>query len=445
MKKIVFLIISSFLPTFLTESCSYMDLPPYAYFLQKCGNNVQDNCYIGCLPRFDPIGSCYRVCQDNGTWSGIRPQCLNLRINCPSIEPPTNGEFVNGCLFVAGSTCIFRCDPGFNLVGDNSIYCRNTSQWSAAAPICQKTDQQPVTCSKLIPPINGKFVLNNCSNMVGSTCQVICDNNYQIVGNSLIKCQTGGTWSSSLPLCKPSNCLTINPPPNGALSGQCAPGILGQRCSFLCNTGFTFSGVESLICQSDGKWSSDPLNNKCQPRFCPALSPPKFGATSGSCAPGVIGKPCNFICYSGYILIGESKSMCLPNARWSNKINAYCQQSACPALRPPINGGFSGSCSPGYFGRMCIFYCKERYDLLGFSNATCLENGQWNRSPPKCEESGCGNLKAPYGGLFINDCEGCPTRCPGKPGQTCKLLCSEGFKLLGSGKSINLKNISIIS
>ena len=31
----------------------------------------------------------------------------------------------------------FTCNPGYNLIGDNSTFCQSNGTWSKPAPICQ--------------------------------------------------------------------------------------------------------------------------------------------------------------------------------------------------------------------------------------------------------------------------------------------------------------------
>lgn len=134
----------------------------------------------------------------------------------------------------------------------------------------------------------------------------------------------------------------------------------------------------------------------------------------------------NYNCYPPFTLMGSRQRVCLPNARWSGEVPA-CVKGTIYNWWPPspilgmnkkphntvtvrvcsyfrsayLHTGRTGSvrCSPppkllqGYHkpapasagGAETIeFFCNKPYILSGNHHSTCLSNGSWSSSPPKC-------------------------------------------------------------
>lgn len=51
-----------------------------------------------------------------------------------------------------------------------------------------------------------------------------------------------------------SSCSSLSIPTHGQMSGQCSPGIVGQKCVFNCIPGYKLKGQRWLTCQADGEW-----------------------------------------------------------------------------------------------------------------------------------------------------------------------------------------------
>lgn len=57
--------------------CPSLAIPNNGYFVQstECGNTVNAACGARCKSGYQLIGSSIRLCQENGTWSGIETEC----------------------------------------------------------------------------------------------------------------------------------------------------------------------------------------------------------------------------------------------------------------------------------------------------------------------------------------------------------------------------------
>ena len=62
-----------------------------------------------------------------------------------------------------------------------------------------------------------------------------------------------------LPYCHSSDCGSIPDPANGMISAKSGTTV-GKTVQFSCNLGYDLIGVETIICEDDGRWSdSAPL------------------------------------------------------------------------------------------------------------------------------------------------------------------------------------------
>ncbi|RWR98882.1 P-selectin-like isoform X1, partial [Dinothrombium tinctorium] len=420
---------------------------------------LNDVCYIKCNSGFDIVGSYSRTCTQAGTWSDNDALCLNKYYVCPKINAPANGKIASSCFNYAGGVCKFECNPGFKLVGSKTTVCTISNTWTENVPVCES-----VNCPQIKAPENGQIVGNVCPSTEGSSCQFQCNNGFQLVGQSYIKCEKV-KWSSSVPKCEPL-CPTLNPPRNGFISGNCT-GITNEKCKFSCLNGFNLYGASSVTCLPNGQWSSNVPS--CQRPMCPDINPIKHGMISGRCSFASNGAKCNFFCLPSYRLVGVKQVTCV-GQNWSS-VFPSCVPITCPLLQPPERGKFIGSCVKNPLGSSCTFTCDIGYILVGQRTIKCTANG-WSAPPPTCKEVTCPSIKEFKNGFtkvgnstLICQADGkwtspqptcAPIKCPSlitpisgsmtgtcsgeiSSGQICSFSCNSCYNLVGL-KSLTCEN-----
>ncbi|NXW57540.1 CR1 protein, partial [Eurystomus gularis] len=92
-----------------------------------------------CQPGFSLLGDPSVRCTASGNWSLPYPRCAVLL--CP---PPPNIDKGNHNsqdldVFPAGMVVNYSCDPGYSLLGEASIYCTDSGNWSLPLPRCAGT------------------------------------------------------------------------------------------------------------------------------------------------------------------------------------------------------------------------------------------------------------------------------------------------------------------
>uniref|UniRef100_A0A2K6T4V6 p-selectin n=1 Tax=Saimiri boliviensis boliviensis TaxID=39432 RepID=A0A2K6T4V6_SAIBB len=170
--------------------------------------NVGSTCHFSCNKGFKLEGPNNVECTISGRWSATPPTCKGIasvstpEVQCPALTTPGQGTmFCRHHLGTFGfdTTCYFGCNAGFTLIGDSTLSCRPSGQWTAVTPECRA-----VKCSEL--QVNKPIVMN-CSNLwgnfsYGSICSFHCLEGQLLNGSAQTACQENGHWSTTVPTCK---------------------------------------------------------------------------------------------------------------------------------------------------------------------------------------------------------------------------------------------------
>uniref|UniRef100_A0A8C3N918 Sushi, von Willebrand factor type A, EGF and pentraxin domain-containing protein 1 n=1 Tax=Geospiza parvula TaxID=87175 RepID=A0A8C3N918_GEOPR len=273
------------------------------------------------------------TCQEDGQWS---PQ----RISCGPPDMIENGS-VQGEEFLFGSEVFYSCDPGFELQGPSRRICHVDRKWSPSAPTCIQT-----RCKIPVSLLNGKAIYEN--NTVGSTVTYLCERGYSLEGEPAAECTRDGRWSNPLPLCKPNPCPVPFIIPENALLSE-VDFHVGQNVSIRCREGYQLKGQSVITCNADETWT--PATAKCEKISCGPPVHVENALIRGSFYQ--YGDMITYSCYSGYMLEGPLRSICLENGTWTTPptCKAVCRF-------PCQNGGIcerpnACSCPDGWMGRLC--------------------------------------------------------------------------------------------
>ncbi|XP_070569942.1 uncharacterized protein [Ptychodera flava] len=92
-----------------------------------------DELYIGCEDGYSLTENYSTVtCQDNGTWDSTIPSCL--AVQCSQPDDVENAE-QEGNIFTFNNSVIFKCNDGYDVVGDDVIICQANGTWTKL-PVC---------------------------------------------------------------------------------------------------------------------------------------------------------------------------------------------------------------------------------------------------------------------------------------------------------------------
>ncbi|XP_026709917.1 P-selectin isoform X1 [Athene cunicularia] len=390
--------------------------------------SYNSTCVFRCQEGFEQRGADTLRCLPSQQWSADTPTCT--AISCPVLSAPDQGELNCSHLygdFTFGSKCAFSCQTGFALTGPESRECTATGTWTGDSPHCEA-----VACPVLSVPDQGEL---NCSHLhgdftFGSRCAFSCQTGFALMGPESRECTATGTWTGDTARCKAIACLALSAPDQGELNCSHLYGdfTFRSKCAFSCQTGFALMGPESRECTATGTWTGD--SPHCEAISCPVLSAPDQGELNCSHLHGdfTFGSTCAFSCQTGFVLMGPESRKCTATGTWTGD-NPRCKAITCPVLSAPDQGELNCSHLHGdfTFGSTCAFSCQTGFVLMGPESRKCTATGTWTGDNPRCKAITCPVLSAPdQGELNCSHLHGDFTF-----GSTCAFSCQTGFVLMG--------------
>ena len=67
-----------------------------------------------------------------------------LVVDCGNPGSPAHGNRDSSNVFTYDASASFTCDPGYELVGEQSIKCQGDGTWSSSIPVCRREWTVPV-------------------------------------------------------------------------------------------------------------------------------------------------------------------------------------------------------------------------------------------------------------------------------------------------------------
>ncbi|CAK8679859.1 unnamed protein product [Clavelina lepadiformis] len=411
--------------TAILPTCpTFKDMPNA---LVDCTQGVQvgTTCRVSCGPGFGLIGNDELRCKQDEEGKVVWDfQWPTCERECPEIPPIENGliECLDGK--VLGATCSFNCRRDFDLVGKYEATCIEKDGQVA-------WDTSPADCQKICSEIGdfptGTVACTN-SNFLGTVCTYDCENGFVLAGQRQIECTASAdgiaAWSGAAPMCT-KFCPVLNID-NGFV--ECDDSEkLDSVCRFSCEELYTLNGARATACVDsifgDAGWSN--ATPVCE-KYCPQIELDNGNWVCTSITPSV-DTLCIFSCDDNYQLVGTRVASCQDNdkgmAAWSE------DPPLCKKLCPSLSFA-SGSltCSGGHVGAVCNFECPPTKVLLGRESAICIENdagvATWSTSPPICEKH-CRRFTLASG----------KAQCSSEiytSSTLCEFTCDPGYGLIGS-------------
>ncbi|KAM9717511.1 LOW QUALITY PROTEIN: sushi, von Willebrand factor type A, EGF and pentraxin domain-containing protein 1 [Menidia menidia] len=237
---------------------------------------------FSCLPGFLLKGDSTQTCQEDKTWSGTRPVCVEAG-GC--LPPPLlmHGS-VHEHSLSTGRALEFQCQPGYSLMGEQLVVCMGGAAWSSAFPSCQR-----VSCGPPLHVANG--VVRGAVFQFGDQAVYSCFGGFVMEGVGRSRCQENGTWTPP-PTCRAACWL---PCQNGGVCQRpnvcsCPEGWMGRLCE---------DPICILPCLNGGRCVA-PYSCECLP-----------GWTGSRCHSAV----CSTACQNGGRCIRPNRCSCSPG--WS--------------------------------------------------------------------------------------------------------------------------------
>ncbi|XP_017163010.1 CUB and sushi domain-containing protein 3-like isoform X2 [Poecilia reticulata] len=202
-----------------------------------------------CSPGYELSFPAILTCVSNGTWSGMLPQCLPKFCGDPGTPV---GGFREGRSFIYQSEVSFSCSPPLILVGTATRLCENDGTWSGTQPRC--IEPTKTSCDNPGTPRYGSLN-RTFGFKVGSVVSFQCQSGHLLQGSSSRTCQPDLTWTGTQPECIPHACKQPESPLHVDVVGMDLPGFgytLVYSCQ---RGYFLAGGSEHRVCKSDGTWT----------------------------------------------------------------------------------------------------------------------------------------------------------------------------------------------
>ncbi|KAM5202001.1 complement receptor type 2-like isoform 2-T2 [Hipposideros larvatus] len=316
---------------------------------------------------------------------------------CPPPPHIHHGNYnkIDKEFFPTGQEVSYNYEPGYTLIGANSMQCISLGIWSQTAPKCKG-----ITCDPPPPIKNGRNSYVSGPIPLNSVVRYSCPTAFRLIGERILFCisndQVKGIWSKAAPICEyyNRNSICAEPiVPGGYKDKRSRPAYRhGDSVTFTCYTNFTMKGNKTVWCQANSTWGPTPLPT-CESDFpleCPPLPMiPNGNHTGKNAGPFISGMSVTYSCEPGYLLVGQKTISCLSSGKW-NAISPTCEEARCKPPGPLLNGQMKGPSSLRV-GETVNFSCDKGYRLQGQPSSQCVIAGQkalWTKMPV-CEGITC--------------------------------------------------------
>ncbi|XP_059136210.1 complement component receptor 1-like protein isoform X3 [Peromyscus eremicus] len=203
------------------------------------------------------------ICQQNSDWTSAEDMCI--RKSCETPKDLQNGIVHVHTDIRFGSSINYTCNPGYYLIGSSSAVCVISDQivaWDNEAPICQMK-----SCGVFLEQLPNGRVLFPLNPQLGAKVSFVCNEGFQLKGNSASHCVLSGrdsVWDSHVPVCEKVICSLPQYMSGVWKELKIKEYYYENNVTLECEDGYTLEGSSQSQCQSDASW--DPPLAKCVSR-----------------------------------------------------------------------------------------------------------------------------------------------------------------------------------
>ncbi|XP_053387247.1 uncharacterized protein LOC123541978 [Mercenaria mercenaria] len=341
------------------------------------------------------------------TWGTVCDHAFGMNeaeVICSMAGFPGAIAFYPGAHFGEGSGPIFVDDLNCD---ENATHINNCSY--VTYDDCSHSNDVSVVCTGCGNAIPSNGYSNSTMSNEGAVIRIYCNENYNLIGDSIITCQDGA-WNDQ-PTCKLIDCG--DPTPENGFRNE-SDSTNGAVVNVWCKTGYTILGNAIIICQANESWTDSPV---CEINDC-GLPEPENAVVTLYNNKTTYGENAVVSCIHGYIPAGSLTVSCLENGTWEEW--PACELIDCGDPTPERG---SRNSSDSTYGSLVFISCETGYNISGNATIICQGDGTWS-DIPVCDASDCGLLSVPNGN--VNTSQGTSV------GSIATIECDNGYDLNGS-------------
>ncbi|KAJ1059271.1 hypothetical protein K5549_008072 [Capra hircus] len=358
---------SSDFPRCEHPSCGSPPMIPNAFIIER-GSLEENVITYTCKPGYVIQGSSDLICTEKGTWSQPYPVCEPLSCGPP---PSVSNAVATGEAYTYESQVKLRCLEGYMMDTDiDTFTCQKDGRWFPELISCS-----PKKCP--LPTNVTHILVHGHDFSVNKQVSVSCAEGYTYKGVNISTCQLDGTWEPpfSDESCSPISCGKPESPEHGFVFGS--EYNFESMITYHCETGYELEGNRERVCQENGQWTGEVATCKTNPCPVPFVIPENAVLSEKEF---YVDQNVSIKCREGFLLRGQSIITCNPDETWT-QTSAKCEKISCG---PPTHVENAIARGVHYqYGDMITYSCYSGYMLEGSLRSVCLENGTWT-SPPVC-------------------------------------------------------------
>uniref|UniRef100_UPI00398EAF8C complement receptor type 2-like n=1 Tax=Pristiophorus japonicus TaxID=55135 RepID=UPI00398EAF8C len=382
-----------------------------------------------CNEDYEMVGNSVIECSENNSFVPPPPICRPF-VGCQSPEPLANGHIVTGFgpTYKHWETITYSCNEDYEMVGNSVIECSENNSFVPPPPICRPF----VGCQSPEPLANGHIVTGfGPTYKHWETITYSCNEDYEMVGNSVIECSENNSFVPPPPICRPFvGCQSPEPLANGHIVTGFGPTYKHwETITYSCNEDYEMVGNSVIECSENNSFVPSPPI--CRP-FVGCQSPEPLANGHIVTGFGPTYKHWETITYScneDYEMVGNSVIECSENNSFVPPPPICRPFVGCQSPEPLANGHIVTGFGPTYKHWETITYsCNEDYEMVGNSVIECSENNSFVPPPPICRPFvGCQSPEPLANGHIVTGFG--PTY---KHWETITYSCNEGYEMVGN-------------
>ncbi|NXK46841.1 C4BPA protein, partial [Chauna torquata] len=234
-----------------TEAADYVYQTTVTYRCDDVPEGEDPFSLIGTPSIFCTLGA-----DSNGVWSGPPPQCKVVKCKNPQIQ---NGRKLTGFgpLYSYGHSVTFECDPGYFMIGQDVITCKENNAWDPPKPTCEKVTEDVCGAPKIS---HGEVIPLQSQYRSGESVQIRCSPHCAFpdgVEEITVTCQGQNIWSSIQNCaCDPVHSDSSPVISHGRIiDGEKPTYSVGDFITIECYAGYTLHGAARIAYMGEGQWS----------------------------------------------------------------------------------------------------------------------------------------------------------------------------------------------